>query len=155
MRACSAILASAYSFVNQEAPREHPPSSLLRGRWMCAISEPVEDGVSRAVATGLLDVLHAGSYLVGSGWLDGAAGERGFPEGGSPLPSAGLEGPMFGAIRGDEVILWISNVFRTAMWVLRGTLAPRGRIITGTALYTDVARGTQWSYEARFVLTGT
>jgi hypothetical protein len=62
---------------------------------------------------------------------------------------------MFGAMRGDEVVLWVTNVFGTATWVLKGTLAARGRIITGTAVYTDSQRGSQWCYEASFVLTAT
>lgn len=159
MRASPAVLASAYSFVNQGASRTAAPATLLRGRWVCKISETPESGVPRSVATGIVDILHAGSYLVGSGWLDGP--DRTIPDGTIPdggvaqLPSAGLEGPMFGAMRGDEVVLWVTNVFRTAMWVLRGTLSARGRVITGTAVHTDTARGSNWCYEASFVLTGT
>ncbi len=62
---------------------------------------------------------------------------------------------MFGAVRGDEVVLWVTNVFRTAMWVLKGTLCASGRVITGSAVYTDTARGAHECHEARFVLTGT
>ena len=153
MRASPAILASAYSFANEGPSGAGPSPSLLRGRWTCTITAAGERGGPGTVATGLLDVLHAGSYLVGSGWLDGSAAKR--AGAGPELPAAGLEGPMFGAVRGEEVILWVTNVFRTAMWVLRGKLAPRGRVISGSAVYTDTSRGTQWSYQARFVLSDT
>jgi hypothetical protein len=155
MRASPVVLASAYSFVNQSAAPVAIPPSLLRGRWSCTILEPVGRERVRTLATGLLDVLHAGSYLVGSGWLDGtrdpdpAAGDPGA----ATPPPAGLEGPLFGAVRGDEVVLWVTNVFRTAMWVLKGTLDPRGRTIQGTAVYTDMTPEGSGSYEAHFTLT--
>jgi hypothetical protein len=154
MRASPAILASAYSFAHQESPPSGSSSSLLRGRWTCTISESVEGGAARAMATGLLDVLHAGCYLVGSGWVDRTRAEGAGP-GAAALPSAGLEGPLFGAVRGDEVVLWVTNVFRTAMWVLKGELSANGRVIMGTAVYTDSSRGRQWSYEASFILSST
>jgi hypothetical protein len=101
------------------------------------------------LATGLLDVLHAGSYLVGSGWLDGTGGCPGAER---EARSLGLEGPLFGAVRGEEVVLWVTNVFRTAMWVFKGTLDTRGRVLTGTALYNQTTCTSEDSLEAHFVL---
>jgi len=151
MRASPAVLASAYSFVNQGAAPVAIPPSLLRGRWSCKITEPVGVERVRTLATGLIDVLHAGSYLVGSGWLDGTR-DPGPAVGGATPPFAGLEGPLFGAVRGDEVVLWVTNVFRTAMWVLKGTLVSQGRMIQGTAVYTDMTAEGSGTYEAHFTL---
>jgi hypothetical protein len=152
MRASPIALASAHSRATGERPPRRPPSlERLRGRWLCSIT--VDGNPVRTVTTGLFDLLHAGSYLVGSGWADGVPVRRPRLVEDMPAASTAFEGSVFGAAGDEEIVFWITNRVGTALWVLRGRLDESGTTIRGSATYTDADHASDPPYDAAFVLT--
>ncbi len=151
MRASPTVLASAHSFADGTRPPRPPSLERLRGRWLCSIT--VDEKPPRTIATGLFDLLHAGSYLVGSGWADGVPIRRPRLVEDATAASAAFEGSIFGAARDEEIVFWITNRVGTALWVLRGRLDGPADTIRGSATYTDADHASDPPYEATFVLT--
>lgn len=118
----------------------------LRGRWRCSV---IGAG-SGVTASGTLELLHAGSYLVGTARPAGPP----VPLGGTEQAGRGatLEGSVFGAVRGEEIIFWLTNRSGSAVWVLQGRLDPQGAKITGSASYTDAERASAPPWEGAFTL---
>ena len=151
MRVSPIVFSSPPAPVSGKRPSPVPSIERLGGRWSLSVS--ANEARPRRIATGLFDLLHAGSYLVGSGWTDGAPlGRPRLLEDG-PAPSAVLESSVFGAARGEEIVFWITNRAGTALWVLRGRLGASGDVVGGGATYTDADHASEPPYEAGFVLT--
>jgi hypothetical protein len=127
-----------------------PAVERLGGRWSCTIT--ADEPRPRTIATGVFDVLHAGSCLVGSGWTDGVPLARPRLVDDVQPATPVFEGSLFGAARGDEIVYWITNRLGTALWVLRGRPAASRDVVVGAATYTDEAHASQPPYEASFVL---
>lgn len=149
MRASPTLPASTYA-LGRRPPRT-PSLERFRGRWLCSMT--VDGKPPRTVATGLFDLLHAGSYLVGSGWTDGVRMRRPrlVEPGGEPPVAFG--GSVFGTVRDEEIVFWITNHLGTALWVLRGRPDASAATIRGSATYTDADHASEAPYEASFELT--
>jgi hypothetical protein len=133
--------------VDAELPSGTAISSEIDGRWRCQMT--ILGGGHRRQAAGVLDLVQVGDYLAGrarcAGVADVAPGTEGLD-----ARLLGLEGPLFGSVQGDQVVMWVTEVFGQAMWVMEGSIASAG--IAGTAVYTDHAGGDAVRIEARFVM---
>jgi len=107
----------------------------LSGRWRCSVTESTDVGGTRRIAAGTLDLVHAGTYFVGSARSDGDPASRDVKERGAPGSVTALEGPVFGAVTGRDVVLWVTEVFGGAMWVMQGQVTDDG--ILGTVAFTE------------------
>ncbi len=151
MRASPTVLSPPPAPVSGKRPAPVPSVERLGGRWSCSIT--ANEARPRTIATGIFDLLHAGSYLVGSGWTHGVPLGRPRLVEDAPAPSAVFEGSVFGAARDEEIVFWITNRLGTALWVLRGRLDASGDVVGGSATYTDADHASEPPYEASFVLT--
>lgn len=122
----------------------------LRGRWLCSVHGGGTG--AQVVASGVLDLLHAGSYLVGSAGPQELRATPSAAESVAAVWTATLEGSVFGTVRGDEVVFWLADRAGSAVWVLQGHLDLSGGKITGSASYTDAARATEPPLEGSFSL---
>lgn len=125
-----------------------PTLERLRGRWLCRVTGS-ESGVT---ALGVLELLHAGSYLVGS-----AVAVRKHPAvlptgAGEPDSGATLEGSVFGTVRGQEIVFWVTDRSGSSVWVLEGRLDSTDKKITGSASYTHAERASEPPREGQFTL---
>lgn len=132
-----------------KGPPRVPAVEHLGGRWSCTITAGGPH--PRTIASGIFDVLRAGSYLVGEGWTDGAPLARPRLVEGVPTRSV-FEGSLFGAARGEEIVYWVTNRLGTALWVLRGRPNASHDVVVGSATYTNADHASQPPYEASFVL---
>jgi len=150
MRASPTVPAPARAPDTRKRPSHALAVERFDGRWSCTIT--VNGPGPRVIATGLFDLLQAGSYLVGSGWTDGVPlGHPRLVDDGAGV--AGIfEGSLFGAARGEEIVYWITNRLGTALWVLRGRPDASGDAVVGSATYTDAEHASDAPYEASFVL---
>jgi hypothetical protein len=148
MSASQPLSEDSVAFPNERRPSS--PLEPLQGRWLCRVTAGPR---SRIVAVGVFDIVRTGSYLVGSGRGGGPPPQAPPGPGAAWDGVASLEGSLFGAVRGDEVVLWITDRLGSAVWVLEGSLEAPANTIAGLASYTDLAHASEGPLEAGFSLT--
>jgi hypothetical protein len=105
------------------------------------------------VAGGVLDLLHAGRYLVGSARPGTPPPKDPHPGEAEAEESQVVEGSVFGTVEGDAIVFWITNQSGSTLWILEGRMNAAAAEIEGRATCTDANRAGEDPLEARFSLT--